>query len=274
MSDEDENKTKLKMTVNQLEKLQTLVEAEGQQRIGGGNKKLVYDYIIDVNEDHLRVQAISDNDIAGLDIKFEDVEDIEETGQIVVQDAEKVGEIPKRFSTGDNDTLTITDNDKYLMFKRNEPQKRVKLKTTNPDAIDSQDEGLWSNIQYNDDEDFFITPSGAELKAKATIQSRYLQEVVDDAGYIGADDYPFKLTNGKFGVDAGEDNTGRIQSQIPVESTRGEAESKYRYGLGGIVQNNEGELDLYFADNEGLIIENDTDDFRARYVVMNVKSEN
>lgn len=265
--------TKLEMTCDQLSRLQNLVEAEGQQRIGGGQDKLVNDYIIQVNEDHLRVKAISDNDIAGLNIRYEDVEDIHSTGEIVVQDADQVGEIPKRFRHGDETVLEIEDDGKFLMFERQEPRKRIKLKTTNPDAIDSKDDGIWDNINYNEDEDHFVTPSGAELDAKAKVKARYLQDIVDDADFVEADDYPFKLKDGKLVIDAGADNTGRFQSEIPVETTKGEAESRYRYGLGGIVQNNSGTLSLYFGDDEGLIIENDKEDYTARYVVTNVESE-
>ena len=286
--------SKIKTDTETLKDIHDKITAEGKLYLGQSNEKFVGDYIIGVEEDHIRTVGLS-SDVAVVDARFEDVEVIEE-GTIPVINAGKFEDVLNRFEPDDEITVGVQEKDgkTLLRVRRDQPEKEFYVKSGSPDTIDSWQGAMEfrQRIEYDGDEDSYYTIIGEDqekrvesgqlsednfydfdngisnmMDAKITIRSEELGEVIEDAVVTDAGSFPLEVENGEFIVDLGNEIDGGVKTVPVVESVRGEAMSEYQYGLDGILKNNYGELHLYFGDSTPVVIENEGENHNVKYII-------
>jgi hypothetical protein len=265
--------TKIKMKASALQELHNLVAMEAKLKIGESKENFLYDYVLVAEDDRVRVQGFSNN-IALVDVTYENVE-VEREGNIVIQDTEKFSGIPNRFSLDDELTIEdhrpLDDKSDHIVIKRESPEKTFTMKSTDPDNIESfEGEGLIDRLTYVEEEDVY-QGEDYTLDTVVEAQSDQLQEVVEDAETVEANSFPFDLEDdGTLQVEMGDKTTGKIHTTVPVKSARGEASSKYQYGIGGILNNLWGKIKLYYGEDKALIIRKKSLNFDVIYLIAPV----
>lgn len=264
--------TKIKMKASALQELHNLVAMEAKIKIGEARQNFLYDYVMVAEDDKVRVQGVSPSNTAVVDVTYENVE-VEQEGNIVIQDTEKFSGIPQRFSSDDELTIEdhrpMDDKSDLIVIKRESPEKTFTMKSAPVDNIESYKgaEEFINRLTYVEEEDVY-QGEDYTLDAVIEVEADKLQEVVEDAEIVEDKSLPLDLEqDGTLCVEIGDKKTGKFESEVPVKSSRGQATSKYEYGIGGILNTLWGRLKLYYADDRAIIIRKRSLNFEATYII-------
>lgn len=259
----------IKGTKSDLLSFTNLICIPGELYPGESKSRFLEDFCIKLVEGGVAtVRGVSEN-IAYEKVQF-DIE-IEEEGDIVVQNAEEFEKVLGRFKT--DEKITVRDTGKQLEIKSD--RKQFKIKSSDPENIRSMD-GIDKipDIEYNQEKDRFDIKQGdneVHLNTKAVIDASDLQEIVDDGSVIGASDFPLSIEEDTLVVELGDDQDGSFQTEIDTISSRGKATTKIMYGLGGVAANLIGDIEIYTSDDSPLVFRQKENSHNVHYFIAHTK---
>lgn len=259
---------RIKGTKSDLLSFTNLICIPGELYPGETKSRFLEDFCIELDDGVATVRGVSEN------IAYEEVEfdiDIEEEGEIVVQNAEEFEKVLGRFKA--DEEINVEDTGRHLEIKSD--RKEFKIKSSESGSIRSMD-GIDNipDINYNEEKDRFeISHKDDEiyLDVKAVVNAADLQEIVDDGSVIDTSNFPLSIEEDSLVVNLGNDQNGSFETEIDTVNSRGKAKTKIMYGLGGVAANLEGDIEIYTREDSPLVFRQKKNGHNVYYFVANTE---
>lgn len=258
-----------KITAEQREivRLKNLITLEGNINPNqSGSDTFVDDFLIEADEEEGSVSfsgvAKSQNGFA--DVTFHNIE-VEEGGNVVVQDIEKFTDVISLFDP--DEEIEIEDNGKTLDIEGENMDFTVK--SANAQNLKSKEGVENVEVEFHEEEDEIHFGENTVMGIHSVIRSSDIDRIIEVGEVVDTTDYPLEIDDGELISVLGDKTTGQMTVNSDLVETDGESgETVTMRGLGGIGKHLVGDIDLYMEDGGPLSFRQETEEHEAHYYLL------
>ena len=263
--------TKIEGTIQDLKEICRLVSLKGKD-INGKEHIPIPEFLISAGSSPnlLEISAMDRGShlVVGLKYKMS----VPSAGSMCIGNVIKFGKYLDRFNN--SDTVTIESTENRISIKK--PGKVARFPMASEDSIEGREavEVLKRFVK----KDGVYASAKTNLNVSLSLVADDVKRVVDDGEAVDQRIYPWTLSENGLMVKVGEEQTGIIETEIPIESLNCgtgsvDVKTSYAYGIDNLFGNLSGRVKIYLANGIGacpLILEQETEKYKFKALLAPV----
>lgn len=259
---------KLKGKVNDIKELLQLIKLEGKDP-DGSNSSMIDNCILVAKDGKVSTRVLAKTSTVMAFIEYTTLDVIEE-GNLPIGSITEFLSYLKRFENEDEINIETTEN--RIKISRDDPKKVAHVPLTAEKNIDD-------SVRAESVKDSITEEGGkykfrnTELPASIKVNVHFIKQVLDDGNVQGLTrKYPITIDE-EVSCKVGDEKGGLIETTIPVENIKGKASSSFAAGIDNVMSNLEGEIEIYLGDKGPMLVIQNRENLKAKFVIAPLVDE-
>jgi len=265
--------TKIKSNIKSLVDLCNLISLKGKD-INGRDFSPIPEFVIMADKNLLEITAMDKGAHLLIQIKYKT--EVLEPGTIVIGNVYQLRSYLNRF--GNSDIVTLESTENQIIIKRESPRKTAKFPMASEGSVESAGAGDFLKGFVKEGKVYKSTKTTFDVSF--TVDALAVKNVIDDGEAVAQRIYPWTIQASGLTVKVGQEETGIIETDIPIENVSNlddkVIETGYAFGIDNLFGNLKGRVTIFLASGVGvcpMVVEQETVELYIKALLAPVNLE-